>query len=59
MDGEMRLANLVIEYYKQCGPGPHKVSEGYEYVKKRAEELGLFFTDSDIKREFRDVAGYP
>lgn len=55
----MKLSDVVREYLETRGPGQHRLIDGFAWVSERCAELGITATDDEIKREFRDVAGYP
>ncbi len=53
----IRLMAVMFPILKE--PSQHLVSDTYEKIRAACERENIPVTMDDIKREFRDAAGYP
>lgn len=59
MNEDVRRRLIAVMFPIISEPGQHLASDSYEKVRAACEREGIPVTMDDIKREFREAAGYP
>lgn len=58
-DDSKRLTTIMMAEMRAQGDGQHAIEPFLIRVFDRCQEAGLSVTMQDVRREFRDSAGYP